>query len=344
MKVGGDFLGGKNYQRALLAATRQGDAGGIFLRTFGDARATVEAMAKSGKFSDIVVHLAAFDGTHAYPVKKLLPQLREDAKWLNGVSVRFPKTVFLLSPFCEHNHPAAVMKPLFDELRRLAPACLMLNSIWKGQQVPGVITEIHLTDSKRLPKKPSGEYTVAWDGFGGDGSGDFPDADVPTILQHYADARHIRYWNFRCNGKFGHADKTPVNARKVWADVHYLKGHRAMMEAREGKATWTDRHGLYKPFSDDHGGGTRTKDNKAMCILPGVDKPSVEVKDLNGKVIALMARFRPDHTNEPKGPRYYSVQSAYQLGDVAMANTGSRQIVIANRPPTDADLRSGRFR
>lgn len=344
MRYGGDFLGGKHYQKALLAATRPGDAGGIFLRTFGDARKTVEAMLASGKFADQVVHLAPFDSSHAYPIKKLLPQLRSDAKWLNDVSVRHPKTVVLLSPFCEHNHPASVMRPLFDELRKLAPSCLLLNSIWKGQEVPGVITEIHLTDSKRLPRKPKGEYTVAFDGFGGDGSGDFPDADIPTILQNYADARHVRSWNFRNNGKSGHADKTPVNARKVWPDVNYLKGHRAMMKTREGKVTWTERHGLYKPFADDHGGDSRTKDNKAMCILPGVDRASVQVKDVNGKVIDVMVRVKPDHANEPKGPRYYSSKSASQLGDLAMAGTGSRQIVIHNRPPTDADLRSSRHR
>ena len=338
MKYGGDYLGAVKYEKTMLQAHRPGDVGGIFLRTFGDARGTVEAMAKSGKFSEIVVHLAPFDRSHSYPVRQLLPQLKKDAAWLESVSVRFPKTVFLLSPFCENNHPAAVLKPVFAEMKRLAPSCLMLNSIWKGQQVPGTVTEIHLTSSK-LPRKPKGEYTVSFDGFGGDGTGDFPDANVPAILQAFADARHVRWWNFRLNGKFGHLDASDVSGRQNWPDLNYLLGHRATMKNREGKATWTS--GLYKPFADDHGVGGKKEDNHAMCILPKVDRPSVDVADSNGKVIDTMARLMPNH---PDGPRYYSQRYAYQLGDLAMAGTGSRQIKIANMPLTDADLRSGAFK
>lgn len=344
-RYGGDFLAGRHYERAMYEATRPGDAGGIFLRTFGDARETVRRMAATGKFAEIVVHMAPFDNSHTYQVSKTLPQIRKDAQWLRvNVAQRYSGTTLMLSPWCEHNHPAATSRPVFDELRRICPECLMVNSVWRGQQVPGTITEIHLTSSKSLPRKPQGEYTLSFDGFGGDGSGDMPDADVPAILARYGDARHVRYWNFRNNRKYGHLDTTPITQRMADPDAAYLKGHRAMMKAREGIAAWPAAKGLYKPFADDHGGGAATKDNKAMCILPAVAKPSVKVFDRNGKQIDVMTRVMPDHTGEPRGPRYYSAKSAYQLGDLAAAGTGSRLLRIDGMPLTDADLRSGRFR
>lgn len=338
---GCDALGGKHYLNALHAAARQGDCVGIFLRTFSDSRRAVHRMMKSGKFSEIVVHFAPFDNSHRYPVKSLKPQLLDDAKWAEKLAKDFPKTKLLISPFCEHNHPAKVMSPLFKELQNIAPSCIMLNSIWKGEAVSGIITEIHLTNSKPV-KKPKGEYTVAFDGFGGDGSGDFPDADIPTILARYPDARQIRYWNFCCNGKYGHLDKAPVNARKNWPNFNQLKSMRAMMKVREGQVSW-DKKNLYKPMADDHD-GDQPKDNKAMCILSGKNLESAKVFDSNKKVIDVMRRMRPDHPNTPKGARFYSDKYSYQIGDIAYGNTGSRLISIEDMPLTDADLRSNLFR
>jgi hypothetical protein len=339
MRYGPDALGGKHYQRALLRSLEPDSAVGIFLRTFGDSRKTVVALAQSGKVAELVVHLAPFDNTHRYEFAKYGPQVKADAAWLEGVAQQFPGVRFLLSAFCEHNHSRAKMAPLFAEIKTLAPSCLMLNSIWKGEECPGTITEIHLENS-RLKKKPKNEYTVSFDGFGGDGSGDMPDADVSAILANYSDARHIRSWNFRFNGKFGHKDDAPVSQRKHWPDVRYLRGHAAMMKEREGAVTWPAK-ALYKPFADDHGAGG--KDNKAMAILPR-KRPRVGVFDSQGHKIATMARLLPDHAGDPKGARYYSRLYAYQLGDLAEERTGSRQIRIGDSPLTDADLRSGRFK
>lgn len=337
MIFGPDALGGMHYERALLKSLWMGDCCGIMLTTFGKAHKTTKRLGLCEKLSDLAVHLAPFDYSHKYPVKQHLKQLRKDAKWLEELA-QDTNTEILLSPFCEHNHPRKVMAPLFDELRAIAPSCLMLNSIWKGEQVPGTITEIHLPNSK-LVKKPSGQYTVAFDGFGGDGNGDFPDADVPAILSHYSDARHIRCWNFRYNGKCNHEDQTPVSRRKFWPTQAYLEGHRHTMKAREGSISWPE-NALYKPFADDHGGGPNSKDNKAMCILP-LRAESVSVFNSVGHKIDTMTRYPGDHK---LGARYYSNLYAYQIADKAAEGTGSRRIRIANMPLTDGDLRSGLFR
>lgn len=339
MKFGVDYLGGRHYEKAMLITHPPLWSGGIFLRTFGDARSTLEKMCRSGKFSEIVVHLAPFDNSHRYELNKYLPNVRRDALWCEGLSRKYPNVVLMLSVFCEHNHSAKTMKPVFDGLKRIAPSCLMVNSIWKGEVVPGVITEIHLENSK--PKrKPPGEYLVSFDGIGGDGEGDFTDVDVPKLLNIYSDARHIRLWNFRYNGKFGHKDTTPIAQRKCWPSVEYLKGHNAMMKNREGEVSYP-ANALYKPFADDHGQGG--KDNKAMVICQKA-APSLKVFDSNGKHIDTMRRVTPDHTGDPRGPRYYSDKYAYQIANIAQQNTGSRKIRIGSLPLTDGDLRSSRFR
>jgi hypothetical protein len=344
MKYGIDALGGNHFEKELLKVAPVGGVGGLFLRTFGNAHKSGERFVNSQKFSEFLFHSAPFDRSHRYPVRDLLSTLRADAAWAERLSRANPNVVVMFSPFCEHNHPRSVMEPVFMELQRIAPSVLMVNSIWKGEQVPGIITEIHIPSSKLLPGIPRGEFTVSWDGCGGDPrvqyQGDFPDTDVPTILAHYARARHIRLWNFRCNGKFGNKDTTPVGQRKHWPNEHYLTGHYWMMRNREGQKTWPNS-GLYKPFADDHGSGG--KDNKAMAILP-IPGGSVKVYDSRGKHIDTFAKFGKPHTGEPKGNRYYSALYAYQIGNIAQQNTGSRLIRIGDMPLTDADFRSGRFR
>jgi len=340
-KYGGDYLAAVRYESEMMAAHPRGGVGGIFLRTFGDARRTVERMAASGKFSEIVVHAAAFDNSHAYPIDKLLPQLRVDAAWAEGVAKANPGTVIMFSPFCEHNHKAVPMLLVFRELGRIAPSVVMVNSIWKGERIPGITTEIHLVSSKNLPPIQPGD-TVSADGFGGDGSGDWPDADVPAILAKYKAARHIRFWNFRLNCKFGHNDTTPIKDRKACPSVEYLIGHLWQMRDRQCPKAWPNTQ-LAKPFADDHGNVEPTKDNKLMAILPP-QGGSVNVYDAKGGVVDTMRRAPTDHTGKPKGARYYSAKHAYQVGDLAQKATGSRCVRIGKSPLTDVDFRSGLFR
>lgn len=336
---GADYLAGNKYETAILRTHPQGWAAGIFMTTFGDATPTIERLACSGKVSELVVHIAPFDNSHAYPIESLKRIVLSNAAKLEGIAKRCPKATIMPSPFCEHNHKAGKIKTILDAIKRVAPSTIPVNSIWKGDPVYGYFTEIHLENSRpRAP--PRGEYIVSFDGFGGDGSGDFTDANIPALLDRYKTAKHIRLWNFRYNGKFGHKDKTPLNQRKYFPDENYLRGHNAMMKAREGAITW-GKDILYKPFADDHGQGG--KDNKAMVILKA-NKPFVTAYDSKGIAIARLNRVLPDHTGEPKGARYYANEYAYQLADKAKKNTGSRLIRIENSPLTDGDLRSNNFR
>lgn len=342
MKFGQDYLGGVCYEKEILRTHNQGWVGGFFLRTFkrpdqkqADARSFIERMVKSGKFSEVVIHAAPFDHSHVYDFSKYLPQVKKDAAWADRVSRENPSCVVLFSPFCEHGHSAAQMIPVFNDLKALAPSCLMLNSVLNfGQVIEGVLTDVHLANGHKL-MKPMGNYTVSFDGYE-----DMPSADVQAIIQFYSDARHIRAWNSRHNGKVKVNETTPEFDRTNWPSKEYLRGHNALMKSREGQKSWP-KSMLYKNFAEDS--KTDKKANKAMCIL-SVDAPFVKVYDENGTVIDRMKRVTPDFTGDPKGKRYYSSKYAFQLGNIAQANTGSRLIRIEGTPLTDADLRSGLFR
>lgn len=347
MKYGADYLGGVKFEKEMLAAHPTGGVGGIFYTTFGSAKGTLLRMCQSEKFSEIAVHLAPFDNSHRYPIAQLMPKLREWAREVETISKLFPATVILLSPFCEHNHTSKEMQPVFQELKQIAPSCLMLNAIWKGQRVPGTVTEIHLSNSKSLPKKPGGDYTVSFDGFGGDGSGNYPDTDIQAILIKYADARHIRCWNFRFNGKTSFKDKTPLADRSSWPSVEYIAQMLSAMRTREGRVSFPNDI-LYKAVAEDHPPAQASwKDNKALIIFKG-EKETAEVLDSNGNVIDTMRRITPDFVGPPKGKRYYSKLYAYQIAEKARAKTGSSLVRFRSgkvvTPFTDAVLRSNLFK
>lgn len=350
-KFGSCTLGGAHYSRPAIAKHPQGQVGAVFLRTFKYSRPFIVSMLRSGKYSEIVVHLAPFDYSHNYPINSTLPQVLKDAADMEALQKQFPGTLLMLSPYCEHNHNARAMKPVLDAVKSAAPNCEVVNSIWKGQEVPGYITEIHIPNSKQLPRVPRQPYTVSFDGFGGDGSGDFTDTDVVALLNRYKSARHIRWWNFRCNGKFGHKDTATLANRKHWPNGDYLAGHYAMMKYARAVPLWKETDRLYKPFSDDHGNVGVSKDNKAMVILPlPLSVKRIEVLDVNDKLIGHMdaPRVNPMHQGQPKGMRYYSPIYAYRLGNQAERSSGVRAIKFRAgnfvTAPTDADLRSGRFK
>lgn len=349
MIYGCDYLGAVNFEKAMLRSHPVGWCAGIMPETFKNSKGnkgwgTVNKMGRSKRFSEIVLHLTPFDYDHEYPIKKNIKLLRQNTTKVNQLQQKYPHTRFLPSPFCEHRHDRNTIENVIEELRTIAPLCTFVNSIYGGQETPLALTEIHLSNSKKLPKKPKFDYLVSFDGFGGDKEypGDFTDTDIEAILEFYHDARQIRSWNFRMNGKYGHLDKTILAKRKHWPDENYLRGHHAMMKKREGNTTWPETK-LYKPFADDHGAGG--KDNKAMCILP-INKPFVTVFDFHGNAIDKMerAKLNPEYEGKPNGIRYYSKLYAYQIGNKAWKNTGSRLIKIEDSPYTDADLRSGLFK
>lgn len=235
MRFGGDYLGAPQFEDAILAAHKPGDAAGLLYRTFPkrgepSAKKTVIKLDKSGLISEMVIHLAPFDGNHLYPISNLLTRILSDCSDLEKIQTIYPGTRLMLSPFCENGYTVRELAPVFKAMAKQAPSCLLVNSTITGTEVPGVITEVHIPNGRHLPRPPNGEHTISFDGFGGDGSSDFIHANIKAILMHYPNARHIRWWDFYCNGKKDWEDKTPIPARTHWPDAKYIRFRRGKMD------------------------------------------------------------------------------------------------------------------
>lgn len=354
--IGIDALAGVHYPRAVLNGTDKGQIVCIFLRTFNivdNVKYVITQWAKSNKFSMIIVHTAKFDTTHAYKITDAqLKELYQDASWLHKLSSQ-TKTKIGISPFCEHNHFRKVMEPIFNRLEEIAPNCTLVNSIWKGEEIPNTLTDIHIEKRSRLPKIPKNEFTVSFDGFGGDKNDpkrvNFTDTDVQSIIEHYEKSgrlHSVRAWNFRCNGKYSHLDVTPIGKRKMFPDKHCIRGYIYTLSKREGGEWLKDK--LYKTFADDHGVDlskpvNRSKDLKILFILP-IDDATIEIKTKDGKRVATANKHPDAHTGTPKGNRYYLSMYMSQLADIVYKHSKSYLIQIKDYPLIDCRLRSGLFK
>lgn len=351
MIYGADYLFGKFYKTQMNRSHPRGWAAGIFFRSPEDAKRKWDAkkiivsMCKTGKYSEIVIHLAPFDKTHNYPItEETKHRILKDTQWVRDLQLKYPDTKLLPSPFCEHNHLKNEITPLLMDMLEIMVVPQVVNSIWRGSEVPGTITEIHLANSK-LPKRPKNpEYTVSFDGFGGKGEGNFTDTNIENILNNYSDARHIRWWDFNNNGKFGWEDTSSVDNRRFFPSTGYLKARHAMMKKREGSITYPNK-ALYKPCSDAHEKPT-WKDGMPLVITHTYEN-SIQAKDIHGKKIISLTRVLPDY--DVPGPlkgaaRYYSREFSNKLGDLAEKSSGSRLVQFDNLPLTDVDLRSSKFK
>jgi len=357
IKVGADPLAAVLYEDAVIESLRKGDVSGIFLNTFYKtrngkkvyAKKTLQRILATNLLDEIVVHLAPFDNSHRYPIKQLRKEILADSAWLEAEQAK-TRTLIIISPFCENNHKAKDMKPLFDDIARVAPRCDYINSIWKGEEVQGVDTEIHIPDARNLPRIPKNRFTISFDGFGGDGSQDFPDAKLIEILKPYilsGRLRHVRGWHFRCNGKKDHLDSTPIGLRRYLPNANYILCLVYTIEAAiNPQAGIWPANKLLKTMSDDHGNDlNKSKDCRIMCILPDHTQSMIEVFDSAGNKIDTWRDLNlPPHTNTPKGKRLYSALYLNELANKAFKNTGSYLIRVGNNPSVDGRLRNGYFK
>ncbi len=135
MIYGTDDLFGACYQKVMIDTHPEGWAGGIFWSTpklpdQPDARKAVMAIGKSGKWSELVVHLAPFDKTHRYDLQANLPIVYSACSYMFRVARRYTNTKFILSPFCESQHSKETMIPIFKEMKTRAPNCSFVHSVY----------------------------------------------------------------------------------------------------------------------------------------------------------------------------------------------------------------------
>lgn len=174
MRKGLDLLGMALYPNEALKAFVQGYAIGAFWSEFGSVTKLSHDLYVKG--CRIFRFQAIWDGSHGYDIKKNLPTLKAACLEIQAFKKAHPDARILISPFCEHNHTAKEMAPVFKSMTQWAPDCEQVNCIWKGQFIPNMLNEVH----GEAPKLPDGRFIVSADG-----------TDLTTINIPKWNARHI---------------------------------------------------------------------------------------------------------------------------------------------------------
>lgn len=322
MFVGLDYLAGAHYESTILKAHQPGVAAGFLFSPFKDPLPTAAKMARRGReYVPLIRIHRKFEYDHDFP-KKEWGALEQYTKAMNAFALQYPTIDVFYSPTCENNLKRAAATELMLMCSRHITArnLQLVNSIYKGAPLPGIVDEVHGIRASN----PDNEFWFkSADGIGGTlirppstYEPRWTDINIPVWMNVNERCAAIFGWNFRFNLKYGPKDKRPVEKRNSMPSVDYIKGHTRPLFPIGGKQELTV---TWKPFADDHGGGEASKDNKAMCILP--DRVSrVKVHDAKGAVVDELPYFG---TYDGGGYRYYSKQYAYKIAERAKRLTGS---------------------
>lgn len=302
-----DVLAGVKYQDVLVKEWPEGWALGIFAETFGDARKTIKAILDTGRCPVVRVQLIWSDA-HAFGDKDI-PKVRELSRQYNKIAARYPRVKFYLSPFCEGNlkNPDKYL----DIVKRNAPNCEPVNTVWNGALSKKYINEIH-GNKKAVP---SGRYFFSYDGQA------CVDANVAADKSKYSSADIFFFWDAQFNGKHEPEDSTPRPLRKDFPDsklidsVIWLKNQKGDCKL---PAKWLAKSHAENKGTDDW------RANKLLIISP-IKAEEILLKASNGQVIETLGYYG---TYEGGLYRYYSDQYGFELSQKAIRIQGINRPVV----------------
>ena len=323
-----DYLGGAAFADLVTSHHPAGMAAGFFAEEFGNALPVVRKLAASGKAPVIRVH-ALWDSAHRYGTAQQVQTVRATLRKYCGIAKANPKVRFLFSPYCEHNLKVAEMEKTLAVCRTVlrnqkTSNVELVNCIWQGQEVPGVINEVH--GDHGVPKTKG--YVYSFDGL------DCYNANTQQIKNRHAKADLFFFWTISMNLKKKENEKLTVAQRLARAyrpKAVHIDAMAAMVAAR-GR-TSVPSSVTIKPMSEDCGDA---KSNKLLVILP--EKYStVELKRNNGRgdAVATLKRFDPP-LDGPRyryyageaGCRYVKKNLVYLVADGKILNHGKNKILF----------------
>jgi len=185
---------------------------GIFYRTFGDARETIQLLTKSCKI--IRVH-GLWRDDHKF-TRKDIKKARRRGTRVKALAKLNPDTKFYYSPFCEHMLDESEAKNMMKEISVALPGLEIVNTPSdRGAIVDGVINEIHSSDMR----VPIGRFFYSFDGL------DIleHDTDVGRYKRRYRDAEIFFGWISQFNLKAHQGDKTARKRRTVKPTIKQFK-------------------------------------------------------------------------------------------------------------------------
>lgn len=324
MQVCLDYLAGAHYPDEILAGHQPGVGAGFLYSPFKNPLERIApAMAKKGPaYCPLFRFHRKFNYDHNFP-RREWESLAEYTRQVNAFALANPKHAVFYSPTCEHNLKRSEAAELMLMCSRYitAPNLQLVNTIYKGSPLPGIVDEVH----GAKVKAPDSEFWFkSADGIGGNlirkpdiYEPRWCDIDVPEWMNAGDRCAAIFGWNFLFNLKFGAKDKTPVEKRKLKPSPEYIKAHTRLLFPIGGKQD--TKNGLtWKAIADDHE-PEDWKDNKALAIVP--ERHSlVGLYAANGKEIATAKLYG---SYKAGGYRFYFREWAYQLAAKARKISGS---------------------
>ncbi len=353
-----DVLGGARYPKEIARAYQPGTILGFFWdrNLFGYGGEVLSACYPKGLRVVRVQGLWA-GASHDYSGKKWFDRAIAIAGEVYKERRARPELTVLFSPFCEHNLRAPVMRALFAEIRKRYPALILVNSIWKGEAIPGEINEIH-SETKTL----SGSYINSTDGvLGGRGGAGLVDIDAEKWKARNFSATHLLGWIKRFNlneadPKISTRPLTPKERRALptWKDIRSVYrvmepiGSEPVVPGAQvfanGKRTWKSH--AEDNYNANAGKPEDPRERKPVVIMPegGVGKRIV-LEAINGAKIIESSK---GVTFSGGGYRYYFDRYGFEIEDLAQRTSGSKWLVLkvgkSTIGPIRPAFRTGSFR
>ena len=301
MIISFDVLGGAKYPETVAKIPRQYGIG-IFWEEFGPAKKLVESEAKAGRRYIRVQGIWHKD--HRYGSSADEVKSAQIAKELQALAVKYPGTLFELSPYCEHEKDASYMSAFLGKLKPQCPNVKLVNTPdGKGQFVSGFKNELHFGGNR---PKPHGDYNASWDGL------NCFDSDVQQFKDSYSDAGGLFYWcyQFNChaNGKDPSRDTKPTQDL-INSAIYIATNQKQAVNLAVG---W-----LYKSHSQQDK-PVDPQGNKPVILQPALTPKASKIELWSGaKLVASFEYGGLTDDSDPKKRRhawkYYRVYG-YKLG------------------------------
>lgn len=324
-----DFLALAKYPDVALREFPKGFALGCFANTFGDALPAVEKIVASGRCPLVRVQLLWSD-THFFSLADI-PKAQEEARRYERLAVKYPKTRFYLSPFCEHNIPNP--DSFLDLVAPNAPSCSIINSPFKGANSAKYKNEHH-----GIGPRPKGPYTYSYDGTSA------VDDDVMARKRQHRRSEVFFFWVPQFNLRKKTKDPTPRADRKAVPtsdlidSLIYLKGN-------AGVGIKLPPNYLWKSHADQHTAPVpEFRASKPVLICP-LKAERFELVASNGQVVGILPYSGPFADGRH---RYYLGSFGYHVAEKAIRIQGSPVVqlrvngkIVGNINPA---FRAGNFR
>lgn len=295
-----EILGGAKYQRAALANVPRDRGVKLFANTFGNAKPLARKFAERGH--PIIAMQGTWAGdSHNYTGAHRKTAIREAVAFDNIASL-FPTQDFYYSPYCEHNHGAAHMNELLEEIESKCEHLILFNSPNKnGVILPRWLNEVH---GDYNPRDLRGvEYMWACDGMS------IYDCDFARWMREHERAILKWAWIAQFNCKHKTTEKLPINQRKVrpvkkqFLSIGYMEAGKSPDTNLPAKFTW-------KSHSDQSNDRPRGREQKPVLICPVASEYADLINEKGRRVHRL---FRNGNYHDGR-PLYRASKWGYEIG------------------------------